>query len=141
MMNTKRGRILSIDYGRTRVGLAATDPLQIIVSGIGTIESKTFRDWLTTYLENETVVKIVFGKPVHKDGNPTFLWKDIQKEMIYIRKQYPEIFIDHADESFTSSEARSIIFQSGMKKKKRRDKKTVDKVSAVLILQRYLGHI
>ena len=83
-MKSTTGRILAIDYGRARIGLAATDPLQIIVNGLDTIANVDFRDWLQNYLKAETVIKIVFGKPVHKDGNVTLLWEDIQKEDVDI---------------------------------------------------------
>ncbi|NNF33415.1 MAG: Holliday junction resolvase RuvX [Saprospiraceae bacterium] len=136
-----KGRILGIDYGRKRIGMAATDPLQIIVSPLETVENDNFKAFLEDYITQEHVVKIVFGRPTHADGNLTHLWTDIQRAVKYISEKHPRIAIDYQDENFTSSDAMTIAIQGGMKKKKRRDKKNIDKISAVLILQRYLGHI
>ena len=136
-----KGRILGIDYGKARIGIATTDPDQIIATGLKTIDSQDFRSFLQDYLKQENVVKVIFGKPVHRDGQPTSIWPDIENEVAFIKETYPTLSIDYQDESFTSQEAKSIIFQMGTKKSKRRDKKTVDKISAVLILQKYLGHI
>jgi putative holliday junction resolvase len=134
-------RILAIDYGLKRVGLAVTDPLKIIVSGLPTIETKNVWDFLVSYLNKEKVEKIVFGLATHTDGSFTNIKVNIDSLVSKINKSYPELIIDFQDEAFTSYEARSLIFQSGVKKNKRRDKGLVDKVSAVLILQRYLNHI
>lgn len=134
-------RILSIDFGLKRCGLAATDPMQIIVSGLETVPSETLLDWLANYLSNEQVEKIVIGHPTHADGSDTYLVDNINILKKEIRKIAPEMEIDMQDESFTSSMAKSLILQSGVKKKKRRDKSLVDKMSAVIILQRYLNHI
>ncbi len=136
-----KGRIMGIDYGSKRVGIAVTDPMQIIVSGLNTVENESLQSFLAEYLKNEPVVKIVFGKPVHKDGEPTILWKDIQKWVSWLEKSYPSINIDFADESFTSYDAKMLMVASNVKKKARKDKKNIDKLSAVLILQKYLGHI
>jgi putative Holliday junction resolvase len=136
-----KGRILGIDYGKTRIGVSTTDPDQIIATGLKTIDAMVFREFLEEYIQNEKVVKVVFGKPVHQDGRPTSIWPDIKEEADFIVKTYPSIAVDFQDESFTSQDARSIIFQLGAKKSKRRDKKTVDKIAAILILQKYLGHI
>ena len=136
-----KGRIIGIDYGKSRVGLATTDPLQIIVNALDTVDNQSFRGYIEEYLIQEHVVKLVFGKPVHADGTPTHLWQEIEKEVAYLNKKFPNIIIDFQDESFTSQQASHIAYLSGMKKKKRRDKKIIDKISAVLILQQYLGHI
>lgn len=135
------GRILSIDYGAKRTGLAVTDPLNIIVSGLDTVETKNLQDFLKSYLTRETVTKIVIGLPTHKDGNFTSLKPKIDELELFISNNYNTIEIDFYDESYTSMEAKIIILQSGVKKSKRRDKSLVDKISAVLILQKYLGHI
>jgi len=134
-------RILSIDYGRKRCGIAATDPLQIIVSSIDTVPTHTLLDFLTTYMHSEDVEKIVFGKPTHADGNETYLMDDIRSFINRLEKNFSDIVIDFQDEAFTSFEAKNIIRMSGAKKKKRRNKELVDKVSAVIILQKYLKHI
>ena len=140
-MNNMKGRILAVDYGSKKCGIAATDPLQIIVTPLGTIPTAELRAYLKKYMESESVVKIVLGDP---SAHLSFQHKNIEsltELKIWIQKHYPKIDIDHQDESFTSIEAKEIILLSGAKKKKRRDKNLVDTVSAVLILQKYLGHI
>lgn len=134
-------RILSIDYGAKRCGLAVTDPLQIIVSGLETVETKVLMAFLETYLQQESVEKIVIGLPVHTDGNFTYLKSDIDAFAIACKKKFPNVVIDFADEQFSSVHAKRIIIESGIKKKKRQDKSLVDRISAVVILQRYLNHI
>jgi len=134
-------RILSIDYGRKRCGIAATDPLQIIVTAIDTIDTHNLFDYLVQYMSDEEVEKIVFGKPTHADGNETFLMEDIRLFIKKLLKITPDLETDFQDESFTSIEAKHIIMLSGAKKKKRQDKALVDKISAVIILQKYLNHI
>lgn len=134
-------RIMGIDYGKKRTGLSVTDPLKIIVSGLDTVETEKLHSFLKDYFNKETVEKIVIGLPVHKDGNFTYLKDDIDRLVSFLNKSYPNITIDFEDESFTSQSAKEIIFNSGAKKSKRRDKKLVDKVSAILILQKYLKHI
>lgn len=134
-------RILGIDYGKKRTGISTTDPLQIIVSGLETVETSGLRQFLKTYLAEEPVEKVVIGLPYHKDGTPTQLHDDINKLVSWFNKHYGHIMIDYIDEGFTSADAKDIILSSGTRKKKRRDKALVDKVSAILILQKYLGHI
>jgi putative holliday junction resolvase len=135
------GRVLGIDYGGKRTGIATTDTLQIIVSALTTVETKDLISFLSTYSSKEVVEKIVVGLPIHKDGNFTYLKQNIDQFVKEFQKIKPEIAFDFIDESFTSVEAKAIILQSGVKKKKRQDKSLVDKVSAVLILQKYLKHI
>jgi len=134
-------RILGIDYGGKRTGLSVTDPLQIIVSALDTVATENLHDYLKKYLAQEEVEKIVFGKPTHSDGTETALMKKINEFVKKLRIEFPLLSIDFIDESFTSVMAKEIIFQSGVKKSKRRDKSLVDRVSAVIILQKYLGHI
>ncbi len=134
-------RILSIDYGRKRCGIAATDPLQIIVSPIDTVPTHTLLDFLINYMNEENVEKVVFGKSTHTDGNETFLMDDIRGFILKLEKKFPHLEIDFQDESFSSFEAKNIIRLSGAKKKKRQNKELVDRVSAVIILQKYLKHI
>ncbi|HMQ05818.1 MAG TPA: Holliday junction resolvase RuvX [Saprospiraceae bacterium] len=132
---------MAVDYGSKRTGLAVTDPLQIIAGGLPTILTRDFRSFLDKYLQEENVVQIVFGKPVHMDGTPTALWKEILNQAEWIRKKFPDIEIEFTDESFTSKDATRIMVQAQVRKKHRKDKKNVDKISAVLILQNFLGHI
>ncbi|MBK8620346.1 MAG: Holliday junction resolvase RuvX [Saprospiraceae bacterium] len=134
-------RILGIDYGLKRCGIAVTDPFQIIVNALDTVETKNLETYLTTYFQTEKVEKIIFGHPVHKDGNDTYLVKNIQDFCKKIHNKWPDKIIDFQDESFTSSMAKDIIMMSGAKKKKRQDKALVDRISAVIILQKYLKHI
>jgi putative holliday junction resolvase len=134
-------RILCIDYGMKRCGMATTDPLQIIVSGLETVATENIFLFLENYIMHENVEKLIIGLPVHKDGNFTYLKTDIDKFAQEFSKRWPAIDIDFADEQFSSSQAKQIIFDSGANKKKRQDKALVDKISAVIILQRYLKHI
>jgi putative Holliday junction resolvase len=134
-------RILGIDYGKKRTGLAVTDPLQIIVSGLDTVDSKQLIAYLQDYIQSEDVEGVVFGLPTHADGNYTYLKEDIDKSTEKIKKLFPDLSVHFQDEYLTSVEAKRAILSSGARKKKRRDKQLVDKVSAILILQRFLGHI
>ena len=102
-------RILGIDYGKKRTGIAATDPLQLIVSPIGTHDTKALIDFLKEYIGKEEVEKIVIGMPVHADGNYTYLKKDIDIFAAKIRSLFPDIRIDYVDESHTSIQAKEII--------------------------------
>lgn len=132
---------MALDFGAKRTGIAVTDPLQIIATGLDTVDTAKLLTFLELYLKKESVEKIVFGLPTHKDGSYTHLKKDIDKMAEAILKLDEQMVIDFEDESFTSSYAKDIIFASGVSKKKRRDKAHVDKISAVVILQRYLKHI
>lgn len=134
-------RILSIDFGEKRTGIAVTDPLQISVHGLQTIETKHLLDFIKQYCAEEPVEKVVFGLPTHKDGNPTHLKIKIDLFINTLLQAIPTMEIDFQDEFLTSSEAKEIIFKSGVPKNKRKDKALIDKVSAILILQRYLNHI
>jgi len=134
-------RVLGVDYGTKKTGLAVTDPLQIIASGLDTVLTKDLPDYLKSYTDKEPVCKIVIGYPRHPDGKPAQLANTITAFGEGLRKDYPHVEIVYQDESYTSIQAREIILLSGARKKKRRDKKLVDKISAVLILQAYLQHI
>jgi putative holliday junction resolvase len=134
-------RIIGIDYGAKRCGIAVTDPFQIIVSAIATVDTSNIMVWLKEYLQAEKVEKIVIGLPTHKDGNFTHLKPEIDTFAAAIAKSCPDIMIDFADEQFSSAQAKQIIMQRGANKKTRQDKALVDRVSAVIILQKYLGHI
>ncbi len=134
-------RIISLDYGIKRTGIAATDPLQIIVNPLTVIETSKLKDFLENYLNDEDVSKIVIGEGRHNDGEYYYFENEIRELIKWINNKFPDILTDRQDESFTSSESKEIIIRSGIKKKKRMDKTLLDKVSAVLILQRYLKHI
>lgn len=132
------GRIMAIDYGTKKIGIAVTDPLKIIANGLDTIATNEFMNFLDTYLFTEEVETIVFGKVVRADGTDGTNQPKIDKLTKEIQQKYPKIIITSFDESFTSLRAKEIILKSGVKKKKRRDKTLVDKVSAILILQDYM---
>lgn len=134
-------RILALDYGTKRTGIAATDPLQIIVNPLTVVETSRLLDFLENYLSSEDVSKIVIGIGFHEDGSEYYFEDQIKELINFLNRKFPEIETDRQDESLTSSESREIIMKSGIKKKKRRDKSLIDRVSAVLILQRYLKHI
>jgi putative Holliday junction resolvase len=134
-------RIIGIDFGGKRCGISVTDPLKIIVTGLDTLDTSDLMAYLVKYMSTEAVEKIVVGLPVHRDGNFTYLKKDIDLFVEKLKSAFPELQVDFGDEQFSSSHAKKIIFDSGVKKEKRKDKSLIDKVSAVVILQRYLGHI
>ena len=134
-------RILCIDFGLKRCGIAVTDPYQIIVTGLDTVETPKLMSFLEQYLVAEKVEKVVVGLPIHKDGNFTYIKTDIDLLVSKIKGKFPDLAIDFGDEQFSSLHAKQIIIDSGVKKEKRKDKALVDKISAVIILQRYLKHI
>ncbi len=131
-------RILAIDYGTKRVGVAVSDPLQIIASGLDTVPTEGIFDFLQGYIEKEAVESLVVGMPMHLDGNPAQIADKVLLFIEKFKKIYPDIKVDTQDERYTSVDAKKIILQSGAKRKKRRDKSLVDKVAAVLILQEYM---
>lgn len=136
------GRILSIDYGKKRTGLAVTDPLQIIAGGLPTIETKDLFDFLSAYVVREGVERIVIGKPTQPDGQPSENLGRVENFVNRWRKVRPEVPIEYYDERFTSVLAHRAILESGVKKKERRENKgLVDEVSATIILQDYMNSI
>ena len=134
-------RILGIDYGIKKCGISVTDPLQIIVSPLKTVNTSSLLSFLDNYCMEEEVERIIFGLPTHKDGNPTYLVAEIEKCVASIRKLKPELSIGFQNENYSSAEAKEILLKSGLSKKQRQDKSRLDKISAVIILQRYLKHI
>lgn len=134
-------RIIGLDYGIKRCGLSVTDPEQIIVNPLTVVETNNLLSFLNEYLTKENVEKIVIGQAFHRDGNEMYFEKDIQKLISTLKQSFPMIVIDRQDEGFTSRESMDIIIASGIKKNKRKDRSLVDKISAVLILQKYLKHI
>lgn len=131
-------RILAIDYGTKRTGLAVTDPLQIIANGLDTVATQELLDYLDRYFAAEEVETVVIGEPRHKDGNPTKVTPHVIGLQRKLEKNYPELKVVLQDEGFTSVMAKEAILQSGLKRKKRRDKGLVDKMAATIILQEYL---
>ncbi|MBK9017038.1 MAG: Holliday junction resolvase RuvX [Saprospiraceae bacterium] len=132
-------RIMGIDYGTKRTGIAVTDPLQIISSGLTTVPTHELFDFIAKYLKEEEVEAIVVGEPMYPDGNPAQIADQVKGFVNKLRKQYPDIQVFMQDERYTSEMAKQIILQSGANRKKRRDKALVDKVSAALILEDYLN--
>lgn len=129
---------MGIDYGTRRTGIAVTDPLQIIASGLDTIPTEGVFDFLAGYLEKEEVERIVVGYPLYPDGNPAQIAPQVEQFVKKLQKLFPAVPVNTWDERYTSEEAKRIILQSGARKKQRRDKALVDKISAALILEDYL---
>ena len=134
-------RIMAIDYGTKRTGIAVTDPLQIIASGLTTVPTAELFDFLENYFQEEEVELVVVGESYHKDGNPTKVMEQIIGFVRKLRKKYPDIEVVTQDENHTSSTAKEIILQSGIPQKKRREKGLVDKIAAALILEMYMKRI
>lgn len=132
------GRIIAIDYGKVRTGIAVTDELQLSINGLPTVPTLDLWEFVDSYIKEENVSEIVMGWPTHKDGSPTVLKEHIERFEKRIELRHPHITTHRVDEQFSSVEAQKIILESGIKKKKRRDKKLTDKVSAMIILQRYI---
>ncbi|MFC0184815.1 putative holliday junction resolvase [Pseudarcicella hirudinis] len=131
-------RILAIDYGSKRVGLAVTDPLKIIASALDTVHSKDVIAFLKNYCEKESVEAIVVGMPKNLDNNDTNNTPLVEAFVKNLKKQFPEMPIHLHDERFTSSMALQAMISGGMSKKDRREKGNVDKVSATIILQSFM---
>ena len=134
-------QILAIDYGRARCGLAVTDDMQIIASGLETVPTKEIFSFLKKYFHENTVEQIVVGLPTDLKGNLNEVEVEILKFLEKFKSQFPTVEIARFDERFTSKMASFFISQSGKSKKKREEKGLIDKVSATLILQNYLEQI
>ena len=131
-------RILSIDYGKRRTGLAVTDPLQIIANGLATVSTSELFDWLKAYVGREQVERIVIGKPMQPNGMPSENMQRVEQFVNRWRRACPDIPIEYVDERYTSVLAHQAILQGGMRKKARQDKAIVDEISATIILQSYM---
>jgi len=134
-------RILSIDYGGKRTGLAVTDPLQIIATGLETIDSKELIPWLKKYLQQEEVELIIIGLPKNWDESDTHGTPLVEAAIKKIQKEFPAMPLKTVDERYSSKMAKDAMIEMGMKKKDRRDKKNVDVIAATIILQEYLQSI
>jgi len=132
------GRILAIDYGLKRTGIAVTDPLKIIASALTTIESARIFTFLEEYLKKETVELILIGDPRNLDDSPTDLTGDVQRIIGILHRKFPEIPVRPVDERYSSVMASRAMAEMGMKKKNRREKGFVDQVAAAMMLQEYL---
>jgi putative Holliday junction resolvase len=131
-------RILSIDYGKKRTGLAVSDPLQLIAGGLATVATHELWDYLTQYVAREQVERIVIGEPRQPNGQPSENLARVQQFVNRWRKQRPDIPIEYYDERFTSVLAHQAMLDAGLKKKTRQDKALVDEISATIILEDYL---
>lgn len=131
-------RILSVDYGRKRTGLAVTDPLQIIAGGLATVSTSELFDYLKKYIECEQVERIVIGEPRQPNGEPSENLQRVQQFVNRWRKAVPEVPIEFYDERFTSVLAHQAMLQGGLRKKARQDKALVDEISATILLQDYM---
>ena len=131
-------RIMAIDLGRKRCGVAVTDPLQIIATGVDTIESGKLADWVVDYVHKEEVETIVIGEPKDMRNNPSDCSKYIDPLVNRLRKLLPEMNIVRYDERFTSVMAHQAMIDAGLKKSKRQDKALVDTIAATILLQSYM---
>ena len=131
-------RIIGIDYGRKRVGVAVTDPLGIFASALDTVHSAKIIDYLNKYASNENVVRLVVGYPMNMNGKPSEAAKDVDICLKHLAKAFPDIPVTLEDERFTSVLAHRAMIEGGMSKKDRMNKESVDKISAAIILQSYL---
>jgi putative holliday junction resolvase len=136
--HTYMARILAFDYGTKRIGIAVTDPLQIIATGLDTVHPKDIIEFLKRYVLNNKVELFVVGEPKQMDGTPSQSAPHVKGFMTLLKKTFPHIPIETIDERFTSKMATATIAQSGFKKSDRQNKERVDTISATIILQSYL---
>jgi putative Holliday junction resolvase len=134
-------RILALDYGAKRTGIAVTDPLKIIATGLTTINSADLIPFLKNYFVAEMVELIIIGLPVNWDESDTHGTALVKKAIVALNKAFPLIPIKEVDERYTSKMAKQAMIDMGLKKKDRRDKKLVDEIAATIILQEYLQSI
>ncbi|MEI7488479.1 MAG: Holliday junction resolvase RuvX [Chryseobacterium sp.] len=132
------GQILAIDYGKARCGIAATDDMQIIASGLDTVQTQFLMEFLKKYFTENRVDDIVVGLPTDLKGNISEIETDILKFIEIFKKEFSDIPVHRLDERFTSKMASFFISQSGKSKKQRQEKGLIDKVSATIILQNFL---
>ena len=135
------GRILGIDYGRKRTGVAVTDPLKIVAGNLATVPTHTLMQFIKDYIAREQVERIVIGQPTQLNGEPSESMKYITPFVNRLRKELPDMPIVMYDERFTSTIAHQAMIDGGMKKSDRRDKSRVDSIAATIILNDYLQSI
>jgi putative Holliday junction resolvase len=136
--NQKMSRILAVDYGQKRTGLAVTDPLQIIANGLDTVNSNDIVDYLKKYFIREDVELVVIGYPKQMNNSPSDAVRYVNEFIRKFEKNFPDIKYVLMDERFTSKMALQTMIDGGVKKQQRRDKALVDKISATIILQSYM---
>jgi putative Holliday junction resolvase len=135
------GRILAIDFGTKRTGIAITDELQLIASGLTTVDTRNLLIFLNDYFNTEKVELILVGEPKQMDGSPSDVETEIGKFLEKLSKLFPEIPVTRVDERFTSKMAFQSMIDGGLKKKQRQNKALIDEISATIILQQYLYNI
>ena len=132
------GRILAIDFGLKRTGIAVTDPLKIIATPLETVYTEKFLVWLQSYITREDVEHVVVGLPTKPDQSETHTTRPVENFILQLKKQFPELTVSLEDERFTSKIAKQSMILGGMKKRDRMKKENVDKISATIILQSFL---
>lgn len=131
-------RIVSIDYGKRRTGIAVTDPLQIIANGLATVSTSQLYQFLVDYMAKEPVERIIIGKPMQPNGRPSENLARVQQFVSRWKKAQPSVPIEYVDERYTSVLAHRAMIDGGLRKKARQDKALVDEISATIILQSYM---
>lgn len=131
-------RIMAIDYGRKRTGVAVTDPLQLIANGLATVPSGELVKFIQSYMAKEPVELIVVGQPKQMNNEPSENMRYVQAFVTHLKRMLPQTPIEYYDERFTSVMAHQAMLDGGLRKKKRQEKALVDEISAVIILQAYL---
>ena len=134
-------KIVALDFGLKRIGVAITDDLNIIASALDTVSSQNIVPFLKKIIENNDIKTIVVGQPRQKDYSPSFVEKEILKFIDVLKNKFPNVSLERYDERYTSLMAKKVIIQSGVSKSKRKDKFLVDKISASIILQSYLENL
>ncbi len=134
-------RILCIDYGGKRTGIAVTDPLQIIATGLTTIDTKDFIRFLKDYFSKEQVERIIIGMPLNMDDTATHATPLVIQAIKQLKKHFPDMPVETVDERYTSKMAKDAMLEMGLKKKQRRDKKLVDEIAATIMLQEYMERL
>jgi len=132
------GRILALDYGSKRTGIAVTDEMKLIASGLTTVATPGLIDFLTKYFNDEKVELILVGEPKQKDGTHSNIEEEIQKFLEKFKKIFPSMEVKRVDERYTSKMAFQSMIDNGLKKKQRQNKALIDEISATIILQEYL---
>lgn len=132
-------RILCIDYGGKRTGIAVTDPLQIIATALQTVETHQLFVFLKNYLKTEEVERILIGHPLNLDDSPTHATPLVEAAIKRLHKEFPQLPVERVDERFTSKLAGRAMLEMGMKKKQRREKGQIDQIAAAIMLQEYLA--
>lgn len=132
-------RILAIDYGQRRTGIAVTDDFQIIASGLKTIASETAIDFLLLYFKTENVSKVIIGQPIQMNGQPSESAALILKFIKKFKNTFPDMPLEQVDERFTSKMASASMIASGLKKKQRQNKALIDEIAATIMLQSFLN--